>query len=87
MLTPAQMQLDKVLKVEKYRGETEGFVGRVVDVRDVHVRPPHPTAYKQTVVTRSQYLVTLERVGETPEGEPTAKSFYHAFADAHIVAG
>lgn len=86
MLTLAQMQKGVLLSIDTYRQEREGFVGKVVDVRDIHVAPPRPEAFRQTVVTRSQYLVTLERLGPPPEGEPTARSFYHAFADAHIVA-
>lgn len=79
------MTLGTVLRVNKYRGEAEGFTGKVVEVRDLHAEPVSRQTHRRDIKTRSQFLVTLEAV-EKADTVDAFKSFYHAFAEVEVVA-
>lgn len=68
-----------VLNIKKYRGEDENYVGRVVETRDTHSRPVKSNTRGANIITRSQWLFTLEATDTNAEQK--FKSFYHAFVD------
>jgi hypothetical protein len=77
MLKSEQMALGTVLRVGKYRGKPEGFIGRVTEVRDIHDQLVQRDSRRARRMTRSRFLVTLEAVDDPTK---PVRSFYHAFA-------
>jgi len=67
-----------VIKVFTYRGHTSTIdVGIVEDVTDIHKSPLSVETYKQNVINRSQFLLTIRSTDE--KGRPVYRNYYHEF--------
>lgn len=74
-----KLKVGQKVRIDKYRGEAESFLGTVVSIRDLHKEPVERDSHRRRKVTRSQFLFTLQAQ------DKTTKSYYHAFCEGELL--